>query len=719
MAGTKTIKGLTVEIGGDPTKLLKAMESVNERGKDLSLELGRINSLLRLDPKNTELLAQKQKVLSEAIANTSEKLDKLREAERQVQAQFERGEVSEEQVRDLKREIMATTLKLQSYERAVSETDRKMKGFGISAAEMGEKIKTAGAVAGKSLTVLIGLVAAAGTALIGAAEASREYRTEMGKLSTAFGDAGHDGEAALGTYKELQAILGETEQAVEASGHLAKLCDTQEELARMVEASTGVYATFGASLPVENLAEAANETAKTGIITGGLADALNWAGVSEAAFQAELEACSDEQERQTLIIDTLNDLYADAAKRYREVNAEVIRANRASEEWAATLAEIGGVMEPLITDAKLLVLPLMEELVPAIQTAAGEFRALLDGDPDAASSAGEAVASLADVIIRRLTDKLPSAVGAAIDFLEALTISLVEEAPELVESLVWALVDGGPRLTEAAVELLLAILDAVGVLISSERFAEAIPLIVTGIVEALMGASPELVEGALVLLLAVCDAVPLLCKELVPMIPDIAAAIITGLLDCVPELQTAAGELLWQVVSQLPESSFQIGVELVKGLIDGIFSVGGWAKDKLSEWGGNIIGFLQNLFDIHSPSRVTAWMGEMLDEGLALGIEDNAGSPLGAMRRLSDGLLDEAGEPDGLALERTIRHSLSTRSAEAQADSATVERLDRILEAVKRGHIIVLDGKKVVGATADEMNSALGKSRVLADRGAL
>ena len=91
------IKGLTVEIGGDTTKLGKALESAEKQGKSLSGELGEINRLLKLDPSNVELLAQKQKVLSEAIGNTESKLNTLREAEKQAQAQFEKGGVYEEQ----------------------------------------------------------------------------------------------------------------------------------------------------------------------------------------------------------------------------------------------------------------------------------------------------------------------------------------------------------------------------------------------------------------------------------------------------------------------------------------------------------------------------------------------------------------------------------------------------------------------------------------------
>ena len=120
---SNNIKGLTIEIGGDTTKLGKALDAVNKKTKSLSSELGQINKLLKLDPKNTDLLAQKQKVLAEAISNTKEKLETLKKAEKQVQEQFKRGEVSEEQVRSLQREIIATTKKLESYEKAAAEPE--------------------------------------------------------------------------------------------------------------------------------------------------------------------------------------------------------------------------------------------------------------------------------------------------------------------------------------------------------------------------------------------------------------------------------------------------------------------------------------------------------------------------------------------------------------------------------------------------------------------
>ena len=89
MAAKGKIAGITIEIGGDTTKLDKALQGVNKQTRDAQKELKEVNKLLKLDPKNTELLAQKQKLLAESIDGTKEKLNILKDAEKQVQQQFE------------------------------------------------------------------------------------------------------------------------------------------------------------------------------------------------------------------------------------------------------------------------------------------------------------------------------------------------------------------------------------------------------------------------------------------------------------------------------------------------------------------------------------------------------------------------------------------------------------------------------------------------------
>lgn len=227
--------------------------------------------------------------------------------------------------------------------------------------------QTIGNVAGKIAKGVLVAGAAIGGAWVAAIEGSREYRAEMGKLGTAFITNGHSSEAAKKTYSDLNAVLGDTGQAVEASQHLAKLTDNEKDLQTWTNICTGVYATFGESLPIEGLTEAANETAKTGILTGGLTDALNWAGISEEEFQKKLDACSNEQERQKLIMDTLNGTYSKASEQYKKTNKDVMDAQKAQEKLTDAFAQLGAIGEPILTAIKEKVAEMVQAAVPKLQ----------------------------------------------------------------------------------------------------------------------------------------------------------------------------------------------------------------------------------------------------------------------------------------------------------------------------------------------------------------
>jgi phage-related minor tail protein len=124
---SKNIRGITIEIGGDTTKLGKAIEDSEKKSRSLQVELREIEKALKFDPTNIELLSQKQTVLTQNIEETSKKLDTLKEAEKQVIAQFEKGEVAEEQVRALQREIIQTEGVLGSMKSELTSTEKAMK----------------------------------------------------------------------------------------------------------------------------------------------------------------------------------------------------------------------------------------------------------------------------------------------------------------------------------------------------------------------------------------------------------------------------------------------------------------------------------------------------------------------------------------------------------------------------------------------------------------
>lgn len=245
--------------------------------------------------------------------------------------------------------LKETTEQAEEVSESVSEIDDEAKK-----ADKGTKTSSAGMVSsfGKiavSATAVGGAVVAVGKAIIELADITRDYRVEMAKLETAFITAGHTADDATTTYQTLYSVLGETDQAVEAANMLARLCDTEEQLAEMTNACVGIYATFGNSLPIEGLAEAANETAKVGTVTGQLADALNWVGISEDDFNDKLSRCNTERERAALITQTMVDVYGEAAETYKEANEDIIASAEAQERLNAAVAKLGEVCEPSAT----------------------------------------------------------------------------------------------------------------------------------------------------------------------------------------------------------------------------------------------------------------------------------------------------------------------------------------------------------------------------------
>lgn len=249
----------------------------------------------------------------------------------------------------------------QALDDTAGKADEASKQFNTAFGGIGRAAATLG-------RAVVGAGVALGGAWIAAIEGSRQYRTEMGKLDTAFVTNGHSSEVAKNTYSELNAVLGDSSVAVEAANHLAVMTDNEKDLQTWTSICTGVFATFGDSLPIEGLTEAANETAKVGEVTGPLADALNWAGIAEDDFNKKLAACSGEQERQKLIMDTLNGTYSKASEQYKKTNKDVMEANKAQERLTAAFAELGRVGEPILTAIKNKVADMVALAVPKLES---------------------------------------------------------------------------------------------------------------------------------------------------------------------------------------------------------------------------------------------------------------------------------------------------------------------------------------------------------------
>ena len=247
----------------------------------------------------------------------------------------------------------------------MDETAQKAEETGNQTSSAFEKI---GGVAKKIGTAVVTAGAALGGAWIAAIEGSREYRAEMGLLDSAFLASGHSSTEAKNTYSALNAVLGDTEQAVEAAQHIALIADNEKEMNTLTEIGTGVFATFGQSLPIEGLMEGVLHTSELGEVQGSLADALEWSGITVEDFNDKLAKCSNEEERQDLIMKTLKDTYGAASTQYKETNKDVMEARKAQERLTDAFAELGRVGEPIMTAIKNAVAGMVSAVVPKLES---------------------------------------------------------------------------------------------------------------------------------------------------------------------------------------------------------------------------------------------------------------------------------------------------------------------------------------------------------------
>ena len=770
------IKGLTVEIGGDTTKLSQALADVNKKSKDLSGELGEINKLLRLDPGNTELLAQKQKVLGDAIKNTAEKLSTLKEAEKQVQAQFERGEVSEAQVRALQREIIETENKMDGYKKAAKETAEQTNKIGQAAKEVGAKLATFGKavadVAAKSLAAMGTAAAAAATALGKATIDAAAYADDILTTSTVTGIAtdklqGYSYAAELvdvsvdtltksmaKNIKSMKGVQDGTKLSVEAYEKLGvKVLDAN---GNMRDGETVYWEVIDA------LGKMENETERDALamqVLGKSAQELNpliEAGAGKMQeLTAEAEAVGAVMSEDTLAAfgafdDSLQRLKGSAGAAKNALGGVLLpEMQMLTDTGGALLAQFtqelnnsGGGLDGFVQSINAI----SGELVNTVSTMAAELLETISAlAPSLVSTATSLVASLAETIISMLPELLTTGVEMIVAILDGVTSTIpqvVDAIVKMIPRLVDALVDGIPQIINGAVKLLLAIIDAIPKILPP--LVAAIPQIVMSIINALIGAIPQLVNGAVKFLTAIINAIPIMIQSLIPQIPSIVNTIINQLLGMAPVLLQAAITLMFAIVkaipqicaslaqqapsiittivsalASLPKKMASIGTDLVKGLWNGIKDMTKWITGKLKGFGDDVLKGIKNFFGIKSPSRVFKnEVGKMLAVGLAEGIEDNANQPLKAMQSLSSDLMGEAGEINGLTFDRRVQHTFGATEPSV-AETGVLGKLDKILRAIERGQILTINGDTLVGATVGSMDSALGQRRVLAERGAM
>lgn len=301
--------------------------------------------------------------------------DALKRAKKQYASYVLNGEKGTAQakelakkIRDLSEELNDNRTRMSAAERAAAALAGELDDVGDAARDTDGGFTvmkgTMADLVSDGIQTVIGACGDAISSIYGLSDSTREFRQDMGSLTTAFDSAGFSAGQAETTWEDLYAIFGEDDRAVEAANNISRIADSQQELDEWTRITTGIWGTYQDALPVESLAEAAAETMNTGTVTGALADALNWSSeaaqmfagymsedvtTAEDAFNVALSKCSTEAERNAIITDTLTTLYGDAADTYRETAGGLMDANRASAGYNMNMAEMGERIEPVTT----------------------------------------------------------------------------------------------------------------------------------------------------------------------------------------------------------------------------------------------------------------------------------------------------------------------------------------------------------------------------------
>lgn len=555
---------------------------------------------------------------------------------------------------------------------------------GANMESFGDKMK--GVLAGISVAAL----AASINELV---SVTNEFQEDMGKLSVAAQQNNVSTEAANGAYRDMVGILGETDQSVEAVNHLFALCgENTQALSDWTNIASGVYATFGDSLPLEGLTEAANETAKVGQVTGPLADAINWAseaavqqGVAlsgnqaavdaynsalasgatqEDAFNAALAACSTEQERAQLITDTLNGVYADAGAQYQQTNTDVIAYRQSQSDLNEAMSSLGEAFTPIVTGLTDVATMLLSDVQPAVQwfvTNLPIIAPILAGiattiallavvlNASAIATTAQTVAANAAAAAQGLLNAVMNAnpIALIVVLIAGLVVAIIglwnnsetfrnfvtgafQQIKKVAQGVIDAIVNFFTVTIPSAIEVVMLRFQILWNKIVSvfDGALSAVSGFVSGVVNFFTVSVPNAVGD----MLSAAGRIP---DQIASFLGSALSSAASFVSDFASKAVQAASQFASNIVSGLSglaERVMSVGSDIVHGIWSGISGAAGWLMDQISGFASNVVDGIKGFFGIHSPSTVMRdQVGRYLAEGVAVGWEKN--DPMASIER--------------------------------------------------------------------------------------
>lgn len=724
-----TLKGITVEIGGDTTKLGDAILKARKSAKDLSGELRGVESLLKLDPTNTVLLAQKQDILAESIAGAKDKLKMLIAAQESMSKQLADGKISPEQYRDFEREIESTRQQLMRLEAAASGTDDAVADVGDAAEEAGEKAEKASG----GWTVLKGVMsdlassaikAAVSTVVDGAKKmvsAGLEYNQAMEGYVTNFTTMlGGSSEAANGMVGSLQKLASATPLA------MSDLAGGAQTLLAFGVASDDVSGTLqrlgdislGNADKMQSLARAYGKATAQGKLTGEtvqmmidagwnpLIDICDQTGESMEDVQKRMAAGSISAEELTQAVNHATDAGGKFAGGMEAASKTV--AGLTSTLQDNVNAMLGELMQP-VSDAMLsTLLPTAIDAVDQLTTAfedegidgfsrvAGSLIASLSAQlVSYAPQAIPAALSFIGALVTGLLSALPDLTGTAIELVGALLLGIADQLPGIITAAMSALLGIVGKITspesimlliQAAMQLMLAL--ARGLIAAIPQLIDAVPGIITNLVESFYAMLPEIIGVGIEIVIALASGLVSNAGHIIAAVPRLVETIVRGFLANV-------------------KSYWDIGKSIVDGIRKGITEQWQRLKADVSNLFTGLVDWIKKLLGIHSPSTVFAGIGTNMAKGIGAGWQDTIGDINRDIAATLQPQYVVGVDMQGLYAQAATLQTAAAPAAAGGDIAAVLERMDRLERAIT-GMQIYMDGDALVGSVATRMDYALG-----------
>lgn len=654
-------------------KLQEAETAVARTEKEIKKYSKSLEDVSKKEKESQSTLSKLTKVISEQESELSDLQNQYKDSVIAYGKNSKEAKSLAKQIDSLSDELENNKKQTKFADKQLELLDKQFDETGDSAEDFQkglDGIKNMGGTFAKGLAVIGGAVTGVATAFLATASETKEYRTNMGKLESGFETSGLKAEQAAETYKELFSVVADEGKATEATAMIGQMAKTQQDLNDWVNISTGIYATFGDSLPIESLAEAALETSKTGKLTGALADSLNWAGVNEEKFQEALDECSTEQERQKLITETLNGIYDEASDKYQQVNKDVIESNKAQVELSDTMAKFGEKAEPILTAVKdgfneimKKVLSLVEEVdFDAIAEKIKQgFAYFIDTIIPAIINGFQWVMDNKDYLIAGIV-----AIGTAM--LAWNTVSIIQGVVGAIKG--WTAATQGMTLAQKALNLVMKA-NPIGIVIS------LVAGLVAGIVllwnknEGFRTAVINIWNKVKESIANVIEAIKKKFNEFKAKFDEIkekAKEVFDNILEWFKKLPGKIKEGLVKIKDA--------GKDLVKGLWSGIKDMTSWITGKLKEFTSDVLGGIKKFFGIKSPSREMAQIGNYMVEGFAEGIDEKTPELNSHLEEWSDDIKGniEDNFADGADIGKTLIESTDKIAKETEKANKRIEK---------------------------------------------